>query len=166
MASMEDPSSDLLANADPADLLARGVARLLHHAGYRTLTEFSLRNGRRADLAGLDEKGNIIIVEIKRSIPDFRSDQKWPEYLDFCDRFYFAVPMGFPDEILPEDCGLIFADRFGAEIIRETIQPAQKLHASRRKEVTLRFARVAAKRLASALDPDFSALHGAIDEED
>ena len=85
--------------------LARGVCRALQNAGYNSLTEFRLSSSRRVDVIGVDAGGLILIVEIKSSIEDFRSDRKWPEYLAFCDRFYFAVPEGFPREILPTDQG-------------------------------------------------------------
>lgn len=137
---------------EPAGRLARGVSRLLMEMGFACLTEFRLRNGRRADVAGLDRKGRIVIVEIKRSLQDFRSDSKWPEYLDYCDSFYFATPKEFPHEVLPEDHGLILADRFGAAVVRPAARLAP-LHTSRRREVTLRFAIGAADRLAGLLDP-------------
>ena len=156
---MNDEDVDPLGvEPDPADLLARGVSRLLHHMGYVSIAEFSLRSGRRADVCGLDGKGKLIIVEIKRSVADFRSDAKWPDYLEYCDHFYFATPKDFPHEILPGDCGLMLADRFGAEVVRAAPPVADKMHASRRKEVTLRFARAAAKRLRRFLDPDIQAL--------
>jgi hypothetical protein len=138
--------------ADPAALLARGVARLLGHMGYGCLAEFRLRSGRRADVAGIDRKGRIVIVEIKSSIADFRIDAKWPEYLDYCDAFYFATHRGLPDGVLPEDQGLILADRFGAEVIRPAAGKAP-LPAHRRREVTLRFALGAAQRLTDFTDP-------------
>ena len=78
---------------DGADLLARGVARLLREMGQTSLTEFTLRSGRRADLVAIDRGGKITIVEIKRSLADYRADAKWPEYLEFCDAFFFAVPV-------------------------------------------------------------------------
>lgn len=137
---------------DAAPLLARGVSRLLQQAGYATLTEFRLRSGRRADILGMDGKGRLLIVEIKRTVQDFRADGKWPEYLDYCDAFYFAVPAGFPQELLPDEAGLIVADRFYAEMLRPSPQlPA--LHASRRREVLLRFALTAANRLTQWTDP-------------
>ena len=90
---------------DTAQQLARGVGRLLGHLGYDSLTEFTLRSGRRADLAGIDRKGRIVIVEIKSSVADFRADQKWPEYLDYCDLFYFAVPVDFRWKSCPTNRG-------------------------------------------------------------
>jgi hypothetical protein len=45
---------------------------------------------------------------------------------------------------------LIIADRYGGEIVKSA--EAQSLHASRRKAVTLSFAKVAAERLASILE--------------
>ena len=132
---------------DMGQQLARGVGRLLTHLGYDSVTEFTLRSGRRADLAGVDRKGRIVIVEIKSSVADFRADQKWPEYLDYCDLFYFAVPLEFPIEILPDQTGLILADAYSGDIARPALANPIPLHASRRREVTLRFARTAAKRL-------------------
>ena len=117
-----------------------------------TLTEFTLRSGRRADVIALDEAGDIAIVEVKTSPADLRADGKWPEYLAFCDRFYFAVPADFPREALPADgCGLMVADAYAAEVLRPA--PREPLHASRRKALTLRFARVAGQRLLRHLDP-------------
>ena len=125
--------------------LARGVARMLAERGISTLTEMSLRSGRRVDVMGLGRDGRVTVVEIKSSIADFRADRKWPEYLDYCDFFYFAVPEDFPTEILPAEPGLIVADRFDGVVLRPA--PEQPMHASRRRNVTLRFARAAADRL-------------------
>jgi len=109
-------------------LLARGVCRALAQRGYSTLTEFSLANGRRADVIGLGRGGELVIVEVKSSVQDFRSDGKWPEYREFCDRFYFAVPEGFPRDLIPEDCGLIMADRKGGEPQRLIAVEADEPH--------------------------------------
>lgn len=125
--------------------IARGVLRLLNAHSFTGVTEMTLANGRRADIAAIGPAGEISIVEIKSSVADFRSDQKWPEYRPFCDRFYFAVSQDFPHELIPEDTGLIIADAYGGAVIREA-EP-EKLVAARRKAVTLRFARLAAARL-------------------
>ena len=132
--------------------IARGTSRLLACYGLRAIAELSLANGRRADLIAVAEDGSIWIVEIKSSLEDFRADQKWPEYRDFSDRLYFAVAPDFPREALPEDAGLIIADRYGGEIVREA--PEHKLPAARRKAVLIWFARVAAARLMSIADPE------------
>src|SRR5262249_11701202 len=95
-----------------AVLLARGVARALTQLGYASLAEFPLANGRRADLLALGTAGDLIIVEIKSSVADFRSDRKWTSYREFADRLYFAVPNEFPAVLIPEECGLIVADAF------------------------------------------------------
>jgi hypothetical protein len=145
------PKDGLAADPIAVEIL-RGTSRMLIDAGLTPLPEFTLPSGRRADIAALDRDGTITIVEIKSSVADFRSDQKWPEYAEYCDRFYFAVKPEFPREILPENCGLILADRYGAEILR-TAQEAPPLPAARRKLLTLRFARVATLRLAAVADP-------------
>ncbi len=132
-------------------LLARGVGRALAQRGYATLTEVSLANGRRADVMGLGRGGDLVIVEVKSSLQDYRSDAKWPEYREFCDRFYFAVAEDFPRDAIPGDCGLIVADGFGGAILREA--PVLTLAAARRKAVTLRFALLGSERLRRLLDP-------------
>lgn len=127
--------------------IQRGVVRLLESLSIAALAEMPLASGRRADVVGISDKGEIWIVEIKSSVEDFRSDQKWHEYRDFSDRLLFAVTASFPVEILPADTGLILADRYGGELVRPA--PETRLTGARRKAVTLRFARLAAARLNS-----------------
>jgi len=136
--------------------IQRGVVRLLRSHLLVAVTEMPLANGRRADVVGLTEKGDLWIIEIKSSLEDFRSDHKWPDYLEFADRLYFAVQPVFPTDILPPTAGLIFADRYGGEIVRHAVE--ERLPAARRKAMTLAFARLAAARLARAADPDVSDL--------
>jgi hypothetical protein len=148
------------ATAEPmgAALLARGVCRALEQLAYTSLTEFPLANGRRADILALSKSGDLVIVEIKSSVADFRADRKWTAYRDFSDRFYFAVPNGFPCLLIPEECGLMVADTFGAALLRDGNRTP--LNSSRRRALTLRFARVAAARLRRYLDPDATPLDG------
>ena len=141
-----------------AVLLARGVCRALAQLGYASLVEFPLANGRRADVLALGNTGELVIVEIKSSVADFRADQKWPAYRDFSDRLYFAVASGFPTVLIPEECGLMVADGFGAAVLRDGGTAA--LNPGRRRALTLRFARVAAARLRRTIDPDTSRLDG------
>ena len=143
------------APAEDADaaLLARGVVRLFADLGYGALVEFPLGNRRRADVAAIHRSGEIAIAEIKTTAADYRADGKWHEYLEFCDVFYFAVPESFPTGLIPEEPGLILADRFGGTVVRAP-QP-RPLSAQRRRALTLRFARRAAARLAARTDPDF-----------
>lgn len=129
----------------------RGVGRSLRALGLACLNELPLPNGRRADVVALSTAGDIWIVEIKSSIEDLRADNKWPEYRDFCDALFFAVAPDFPVDILPGDTGLILADRYGGEIVRQA--PEQRLASARRKAMTLRFARAAALTLQAVADP-------------
>jgi hypothetical protein len=130
--------------------VARGVCRLLMQEGYSPILEFTLPNGRRLDVAALGPGGEMVGVEIKVALADLRSDAKWPEYLDYCDLFYFAIPPDFPPEHVPAQTGLIVADRYSGEIVKPAI--AQSLHAGRRKAVTLSFAKVAAERLSAMME--------------
>ena len=126
--------------------ICRGVLRLLGDMNLAGITEMTLANGRRADIAAVGPKGEITIVEIKSSVADFRSDGKWPDYRPFCDRFYFAVSHGFPKDLIPDETGLIVADGFGGAILRQP--DTTPLAPARRKAMTLRFARLAAYRSA------------------
>lgn len=154
MAKMLKP--DLIAPVDGrqserALAIQRGTARLLRKYGFVCLPELTLKSGRRADLFAINDKGEIWIVEIKSSKADFRADTKWPDYWDYCDKLYFATNQETPEEIFPEEAGLIIADSHGAEIIRDV--PVQRLAAARRKSVTLLFGRTAAARLHTIHDP-------------
>ena len=133
-----------------ADIL-RGVARTLSDADQAALPELPLGNGRRADLIALDRSGTVTLVEVKSCRADFVADRKWQSYLDYCDRFYFAVAAGFPLDLLPPEEGLILADRFAGEIVREARW--RPLGPARRKAMLIRFARASASRLHALLDP-------------
>lgn len=132
-------------------MVQRGVGRLMRASGFAVLPEFTLATGRRADVIGLNGSGEIWIVEIKSSLEDFRADHKWPEYRDYCDRLFFAIPTSMGPEVIPDDVGLLIADHWGADIVRYA--EAGPLHGSRRRAVTLAFARVAALRLHALHDP-------------
>lgn len=99
--------------------IARGVRRLLRAQGWSTIAELPLTNGRRADLVAIDAASVIHIIEIKSSVADFRADHKWELYRDYCDHLSFAVAPDMPLEILPQEAGLMIADGYGAEVLRE-----------------------------------------------
>lgn len=134
---------------ETTDAVTRGVARFLVSLGYAPLLEVRLPNGRRADLMALGPKGDILIVEVKSGLEDFRIDRKWPEYAPYCDGFYFAVAPHFPEGILPEEPGLIVADAFGGAVIREA--PVAPLAPARRKALTLAFGRLGAMRASGVV---------------
>mgnify|MGYP003455048872 CR=1 FL=1 len=131
--------------------IQRGICRALRALGHSVVCELPLANGRRADVVALSPGGDIWIVEIKSCLVDFQTDGKWHDYLDFCDRLYFAVSPDFPHEVLPQEAGLALADRYGAEFVREPEE--ERLCAARRKAMMLCFARAAALRLQRHLDP-------------
>jgi len=130
-----------------ADHIREGTQIMLRGLDIIAVAELGLPGGRRADLFGIDAKGVVTIVEIKSGAADFQSDSKWPDYLEFCDQFYFAIDPDFPEDLLPPDQGMIIADRHGAEIIRPAAVK-DKLPAARRKKMLSIFGRKAARRLA------------------
>ena len=162
---MPDPLATLPLDgrqSERALAIARGSLRLLASHDYAGIAEFTLGHGRRADILALGPKGEIWLIEIKSSVQDFRVDQKWEEYLPFCDRFSFAVGPDFPRDLIPQEVGLIVADKYGAEIIRDAA--TVPLAGARRKAITTEFARVAARRLQVLFDPDAAEFGRARDE--
>ena len=150
---------DCFADLPPvAAEVARGVTRLFCRRDLFAICEVPLRNGRRADLMGIDAKGQVVIVEIKVARADLLGDGKWPDYLDYCDRFYWGVPPALDRAPLenagfrPECCGVIVADGYDAEILRPA--PLRPLAAARRKVEVERLARTALRRNLIARDPD------------
>ncbi|SCZ64264.1 hypothetical protein SAMN04488118_105214 [Epibacterium ulvae] len=134
----------------PGQLLARGVSRCLFSLGFATLKEFTPTRGLRVDVMALGPKGQLWVIECKSCRADFTGDQKWQGYLEWCDRFFWAVDLDFPTEILPADTGLLLADAYGGEIV--TMAPEAKLAPARRKKLTQKFATDAALRLARLED--------------
>jgi hypothetical protein len=138
--------------SETALVVARGTRRLLRRLNFSTVTELPLLSGRRADIVALAMDATIIVVEIKSSVADFRADAKWQDYRAHCDRLYFAIPETVPIEIMPQDTGLILADAFGAEILRQA--PEHRMAAATRRAVLMRFAHAAAHRLHRLSDPE------------
>jgi hypothetical protein len=135
----------------PGQKLARGVARHLRSHNFVSVEEFVPTRGLRVDVLGLGPKGELWVIECKSSRADFQSDSKWQGYLEWCDRYFWAVDIDFPTELLPAESGLIIADSYGAEIIR--MPDAQKLAPARRKVMVQKFATHAARRLQALRDP-------------
>ena len=110
--------------------------------------------GSRVDIMAIGPKGELWIIECKSSLADYTQDTKWEKYLPFCDRYFWAVPNGFPIEILPKEDGLIIADSYEAEIIKMATYRMMK--ASQRKKIILKIARNAANRLRKFIDPSIN----------
>ncbi len=130
------------------DRVTRGVCRMLNELGYETLREFRVGSKRRVDVIGLNADGEFIIVEVKSTAADFRSDRKWREYLVFCEKFYFAVPENFPQSMLPEECGVVVADGFGGVVLRQST--IGSMNGNRKRSQLVRFAMTAGNRLRRA----------------
>jgi hypothetical protein len=141
---MEDVVVLTFSRPEVTSAVTRGAARLVAALGFAPLLEVGLPNGRRADIMALSPRGQIVIVEVKSGLEDFRTDHKWGDYLPFCDAFYFAVAPEFPMAILPDEPGLIVADVFDGAVTREA--PTSALAPARRKALTIAFARLAAMR--------------------
>ncbi|SMY08709.1 MmcB family DNA repair protein [Flavimaricola marinus] len=148
------PDTTLPPTLRPGQLLARGVCRHLLTHDFVSVEELVPTSGLRVDVMALGPKGEVWVIECKSSRADFQSDQKWQGYLEWCDRFFWAVDADFPTELLPDETGLILADSYDAEIVR--MAPETKLAAARRKVMVQKFARHAAIRWHGARDPGVS----------
>ena len=145
------PEDTAFPEMKPGQLLARGVCRHLASHDFVSVEELVPTRGLRVDVMGLGPKGEVWIIECKSSRVDFQTDQKWQGYLEWCDRYFWAVDQDFPSDLLPEDTGLIIADQYDAEILR--VGPEHKLAGARRKVMLSKFARHAALRWHSVRDP-------------
>ena len=151
------PDSSCFTDAPPvAAEVARGVTRLFCRQDLFAICEMPLPNGRRADLMAIDPRGGLTIVEIKVAKADLLGDGKWLDYLDYCDRFFWAVPPALArildeERYLPSEAGLIVADRYDAAVIRDAAH--RPLAPARRRAELLHFARRAARRLSAQIDP-------------
>jgi len=150
---MTTPPTHNLSRPETTLAVCRGTCRLMRQAGHSVLVEVPLPDGRRADILAVSRVGGLIIIETKSSIEDWQVDVKWPEYLDWCDMLYVAVPVNFPQSLIPDELGLIVADAYGGEILRHP--PRRPVAGARRKSLLIDYARLAAERLARLDDPDF-----------
>lgn len=148
---MNFQEESLVPALQPGQLLARGVCRHMRSHGFVTVEELVPTPGLRVDVMALGPKGEIWVIECKSSRADYMSDHKWEGYLEWCDRFFWAVDQEFPSELLPAETGLIVADSYDAEIIRQG--PESRLAPARRKVMIQKFARHAALRLQALRDP-------------
>jgi hypothetical protein len=146
---LDDPKTQ----PKPGQLLARGVCRHLASHDFVSVEELVPTSGLRVDVMALGPKGEVWIIECKSSRVDFQSDSKWQGYLEWCDRYFWAVDESFPTELLPDETGLIIADAYDAEIMR--MPDEDKLAPARRKVMVQKFARHAARRWHAARDPSF-----------
>ena len=142
----------------PGQLLARGVSRLMASYGFSGVEEFVPARGLRVDVIALGPKGEVWIIERKSSRADFTSDTKWPSYLEWCDRFFWAVDSDFPTDLLPDGAGLIMADAYGGEILR--MPDCSTLAPARRRVIIQKIAQTAARRLHALRDPAMNAAAG------
>lgn len=147
------PETMPIPDKKPGQLLARGVCRHLRGHDFVSVEELTPAPGLRVDVMALGPRGEIWVVECKSSRADFQADQKWQGYLEWCDRYFWAVDADFPAELLPEETGLIIADAYDAEIIR--MGPEARLAPARRKVMIQKFARHAALRAQVLRDPGF-----------
>ncbi len=155
-----EPDGTVVSAADRTTRIRRAAALLCARLSWAVVHEFTMPNGRRADLLALQPDGCFACIEVKSCARDFLADAKWPEYRAYCDVLYFAVENDFPLHLLPHQAGLIVTAEQDAELLRPA--PTHKLPSARRHALLHRFAFVAAGRLAMLQDPQVAALRMAL----
>ncbi len=150
---MPDPTSACSLSLTGAAAITRGARRHLALGGCDALPEVTLPDGRRADLMGMSRDGHPLIVEVKSGPADFLSDSKWPAYLGYCQRFWFAVDAAFPLALLPDEpaVGILIADAYGA--VEHRPPDTRSMAPARRRAMLLHLATLAARRLHHLQDP-------------
>ncbi len=131
--------------------ITRAAIRFCLLRGWAPVEQVPLPDGRRADVLALLPDGGFVILEVKSGARDFLADQKWPDYRAWCDRLFFAVDLDFPQDLLPEDVGLVVAEEREAALLRDA--PEHRLAPARRRSLLHRHATLAALRLAALTDP-------------
>ena len=163
-------TSDRISVSDPLGTarITAAIARMFIERGDACLREFTVKTGRRVDVIAMAKDGAITVVEVKSSRQDFLSDTKWRDYLEWADRFYFAVDDSFDRDLLPgpETCGVIITDGF--DCFEAQPAPLTRLTAPWRAHLARRLAHVAMRRLefglAQGVTEGAAALHR--DDED
>ncbi|MGG3892193.1 MmcB family DNA repair protein [Metabacillus fastidiosus] len=93
----------------------------LFQRGFVAVADFTLPNGKRADIFAYNES-QIVILEVKVSHSDLMTDLKWTEYLPYCDDFYFFTPAELVDPVSVKvkevNCGQCVETEDGLKIIK------------------------------------------------
>jgi hypothetical protein len=95
-----------------------------------TASEVGLcKHGRlRADLIASNMGSYIVIVEVKSSVADFRTDKKWHKYAQFCNKFLFAMSVEVYDKVktsIPKGVGVFLVYPSGHVKIKNRAKHAE-----------------------------------------
>lgn len=100
---LKAPASEIpKTRKDTTALLREVVAGYLFALRYAVYLEIELGPrksglrlpGGRCDVLGVNYSGDIVIVEIKSGLADYRADKKWRNYKPYANRLYVAFPPG------------------------------------------------------------------------
>ena len=128
--------------------------RFLSNKGYKTITEFALPNKKRVDIIALNCKKEILIIEVKSKINDFKNDKKWKKYLNYCNYFYFALNK-YPKNLkIYENVGIIEINNKKNEIKKRASYV--KMPEKKRNNIIFSFALSAASKFHRLIDPNFN----------
>lgn len=99
------------------------VAKYYTSKRYCVSKEIGLcKSGRlRADFLALNIKRQIIIVEVKSCVEDFKTDKKWRKYLPYCNKLYFALTPDVWDKLkaeIPQGIGVMITSGYGITIVQ------------------------------------------------
>lgn len=91
-----------------------------HSSNIIVFKEVELSPHLRCDILCITYEEQVIIIELKTCKQDFKSDNKWQKYMDYCDYFYFFSPRDIvPIDEIDNKVGLLYLDGNNVITIRE-----------------------------------------------
>lgn len=124
--------AEVLGRTEIANNIKKTVARRFKKKKRAVFFELGVNKGGklRADVLALAMNGHVVIVEVKSSVSDFRTDKKMKGYLPYCQQFYLAVTAKvyakIKDEII-EGAGVLILSADGTHINKVTRAKNRKL---------------------------------------
>jgi len=119
-------------STETADAIKKLVAAYYKKKMRAVYTEMGLvKGGRlRADVLALAMNGYVVIVEVKSSVADFRSDRKASQYLSYCNQGYIALTSAVYEKVSTE-----IDPSFGVFIITNDLTKIRKVMKAKRREL-------------------------------
>lgn len=134
-----------------SDRIKSQVGKYLKQKRRATYFELGLcKHGRlRADVFSISMSGHVVIVEVKSSVQDFKSDKKFHLYVEYANKLYFAMPNTVYDKVkdqIPKNIGVFIMTSDGEHI--QQVKGAKEKEIS--KEIVFNLAIRAAFRTQSS----------------
>ena len=122
-------------NTSIADTIKNRVARYYSRKHRVCFFELGLCSGGRlrADVMALAMNGHVIVVEVKSSVADYRSDKKMLLYKEYCNKLYVALPISVYEKVkedihLDKDVGVFVMSDDGSVLKKVLPSRNRQIH--------------------------------------